>query len=457
MSNVDSVLLKFEQASEQVSGNTKRVVGFVKVRRLADLITAVDLESNPRSSKTGTITESILESLDRTSETFPFKTKGILVGSSSYRPLERRRYELTFVEPALEGILDGGHNALSLGIYMLRVAGVSNNVLSRIKLWSDFKGVWAEHLDKVERIVADTGHSEELDTLVPVELLVPSDAEDPASVDDFSASLLEICAARNNNAQLKAETKANQSGYFETLKEVLSPEISEAVEWKTNDGGRIKVADIVALSWIPLSLLNLPKDEDGQPVEPPVPQNIYRSKGDCVARFERLMSSPEVTSAEDGQYKRNLKSPQVRSALDVTAKIVELYDYVYANFPSAYNANDGKLMRITVVKKMNRSDRKKYTKYTQKPVDKAIPEGFVIPLVYGLQALLKVDEAGCVKWDTDPDDFLKSNLTSLVGDHKSAIALLDYDSQKVGKSPEAYRMAHSAYENEFFRSLLKKA
>lgn len=37
-----------------------------------------------------------------------------------------------------------------------------------------------------------------------------------------------------------------------------------------------------------------------------------------------------------------LKSAQVRSALEITAKVVELYDYLYAKFPDAYIANDGK-------------------------------------------------------------------------------------------------------------------
>lgn len=451
MSTDPPMMLKFEQSSEQFTGSIKRVVGFVRVRHLAGLITSVDLESNPRSSKTGAITEAILESLDRTPETFPSKTKGILVGCSSYRARDRQRYELTFTEPILEGILDGGHNALGIGLHILKAAGVPEKVTSRIKLWTDFKDVWTEHLDVIEKAVT-ASELTELDILVPVELLVPTDPDDTAVVDDFTASLLDICAARNNNAQLRAETKANQSGYFETLKEVLPAGIADAVEWKTNDGGRIKAADIVALSWIPMSLLDLPDDEDGRPVEAPVPQNIYRSKGDCVTRFERLMSSPDVTAAEDGQYRRTLKSPQVRSAFEITAKLVELYDHIYARFPDAYNANDGKFMRITAVKKMNNSDRKKYTKYLHKQVATAIPEGFVVPLVFGLQALLEVDATGCVRWRTDPDAFLKANLTSIVGDHKSAVALLDYDPQKVGKAPEAYRMARIAYEMELLRS-----
>lgn len=453
MSDATSVMVKFEQSTEQFTGSIKRIVGFVKIRHMANLITAVDLESNPRSSKTGPITDAILESLERTPDTFPSKTKGLLIGCSSYRARDRQRYELTFVEPVLEGILDGGHNALSLGLHILRTAGVSNRVLGRIKLWNDFKDVWHTHIEDVQRAVADA-NLEELDILVPVELLVPLDPEDTVVVDDFTASLLDICAARNNNSQLKAETKANQSGYFEALKEVLPSTIADAVEWKTNDGGRIKAADLVALAWIPLSLLDLPNDEDGRTVEAPVPQNIYRSKGDCVTRFERLMSSPEVTAAEEGQYRRNLNSKQVRSALKITAKVVELYDLIYAKFPDAYNANDGKFMRITAVKKMNSPERKtrKYTKYSHVEVGAAIPEGFVIPLVYGLQSLLEVDHEGCVRWRTDPDAFLATNLTSIVGEHKSAVALLDYDPQKVGKSPEAYRMAKIAYEMELLRS-----
>lgn len=446
------IMLKFDQSHEQRASNVKRVIGFVKVRHLAPLISAVDLESNPRSSKTGPITEAIRESMERTPETFPSKTKGLLVGASDYRLRERQRYELKIMQPILEGILDGGHNALAIGLHILASAHVRDRELSRIKLWKDFREVWDAHREEIGKAVGDST-KEELDILVPVELLLPTDPEDPSAVDDFSASLLDICAARNNNAQLKAETKANQSGYFETLKNVLHPSISSDVEWKTNDGGRIKAADVIALAWIPLEILDLPKDEDGRPVEAPVPQNIYRSKGDCVTRFERLMSSPEVTHVEDGQYRRELKSLQVQSAFQVAAKIVELHDYIYENFPDAYNANGGKFMSITAVKKMNPpSDRKKYTRFTHREVGTAIPDGFVIPLVYGLQSLLQVNLLGSVEWVTDPEEFLRKHFRTIVGTHKSTVALLEYDPQKVGKSPEAYHMAKQAYDLELLRA-----
>ena len=452
MSVTSPVILKFEQSAEQVFESTRRIVGFVKLRHLAPILTAADLESNPRSSKVGLITDAITESLERTPDTFPAKTKGILIGTSSYVPRERQRYELEFKDPMLEGILDGGHNALALGLRILKCADVDDQSLNRVRLWSDFKILWDDNLSRVELAIKDAGN-EDLDVLVPVELLVPANSESTATVEQFSAALLDICAARNNNAQLKAETQANQRGYFETLKGLLPKEIANDVEWKTNDGGRIKAADIVALAWIPLTLLSLPKDEDGRQVEAPVAQNIYSSKGDCVTRFERLMSSSDVTIAGPDGYRRDLKSEPVRSAFAIAADLLNLYELIYKQLPDAYNRNDGKFGRITAVKKMNpeKSSRKKYAKFTHNEVSTAIPEGFIIPLVYGLQSLMYVDKAGLVHWKTDPREFLKDHFDAVVGDFKSAVALLEYDPQKVGKSREAYRMAQVAYEMVLLR------
>lgn len=447
------VILKFEQSAEQPFEATRRIIGFVKLRHVAPLLTSAELESNPRSAKVGAITDAITESLERTPDTFPAKTKGILVGTANYRPRERQRYELEFSNPLLEGILDGGHNALALGLRILRCAGVDDKSVSKVRLWSDFKALWDTNLELVEAVVKDS-ENEELDVLVPVELLVPADPDDSATAEAFSAALLDICAARNNNAQLKAETQANQRGYFEGLKELLPPNIAQDVEWKTNDGGRIKAADIVALTWIPLGVLELPKDEDGRQVEAPAAQNIYHSKGECVARFERLMSSPEVTAPGPDGYRRDLKSEAVRSAFTVTAQLLALYDAIYERLPDAYNGNDGKFGRISAVKKMNPegSSRKKYTKFAHKPVSTAIPEGFIIPLVVGLRSLMEVTNSGDVQWRTNPNKFLDEHFDTVVRDFKSAIALLEYDPQKVGKAPEAYRMAEVAYEMVLLRA-----
>lgn len=448
MSTGNSVVLRFTQAAEQSIDNIKRVVGFVKVRDLAPLFSEVELESNPRSSKVGSITRDIGGSIEQTPSIFPFKTKGLLVGVCDYRALERRRYELKISEPEIEGILDGGHNALAIGIQILEAAGVEESDLKGIKRWEDFKSTWFENAELVDAARKDLDLAP-MDVQVPVELLVPADTGDELAVDELRSSLLEICAARNNNAQLKAETKANQEGYFDTLKELIPEEIANEIEWKTNDGGRVKVADVLALSWIPLSLLKLPKDDSGRQVEKPLAQNIYRSKGECVHRYERLMSSNKVTAPVDGRGPRRiLISNDVKSALELVPDLLQLHDLIYAKLPEAYNHAGGSFGRITAVKAKNKSDSPKTTKFTREPVEKAIPDGFVIPLVYGLQALIRVDEStGELRWMVDPFSFVEDHLDEVVAKHyKGIIDALDWDPQKVGKSPVAYETAATGFK-----------
>jgi len=85
-------------------------------------------------------------------------------------------------------------------------------------------------------------------SLCQSEVLVPADIENDEVVDEFNSSLLDICAARNNNVELTLETKANKKGFYEYLRKSLQPAIANRVEWKTNDGGEIKVRDLIALA-----------------------------------------------------------------------------------------------------------------------------------------------------------------------------------------------------------------
>ena len=106
-------------SSENSIAGIKRYTGFIRGRDLYPLFDHASLEANPRAAKAGNVTDDILISLERTPELFPFKSKGILLGTSNYEALQRNRFELRFDDPASEGILDGGHNMLAIGIYML--------------------------------------------------------------------------------------------------------------------------------------------------------------------------------------------------------------------------------------------------------------------------------------------------------------------------------------------------
>ena len=80
------------------------------------------------------------------------------------------------------------------------------------------------------------------------------------------------------------------------------------------------------------------------------------------------------------------------------------------------------------------------------------PDGFIIPLVYGLQALLDrtVNADGTVRihWknDLDPMTFLNDNLEKIVSRYKDILPLCDYDPQKVGKASASYTQAIDAFK-----------
>ena len=46
------------------------------------------------------------------------------------------------------------------------------------------------------------------------------------------------------------------------------------------------------------------------------------------------------------------------------------------------------------------------TPFYEKPADYTCPDGFIVPLLYGFRALLKVDKDGLLAWKTNPQAFL---------------------------------------------------
>jgi len=454
--NPDRILIRFDQGqvAEQVEGPVRRIVGFVKARNMLKLFDAADLEANPRSAKAGPVTDAIIESIVDTPDTFPFKTKGVLVGSSNYERLERNRYELKFENLHIEGILDGGHNMLAIGTHILRLA-TSNPKLKCLR-WPDFKAAWERHRDLVKALhdaTSEDSRDGQLSFLVPLEILVPSDLEDAAVMQEFSSSLLDICAARNNNVELKLETKANQKGFYEEFQKFLPKMIADRVEWKTNDGGDVKVRDLIALAWIPLSVVDLPDDEDERRIEAPVPQNIYRNKGECVKLFDRLMGSPAVSKQTGGEYRHELHNTQVGSALELAAQLPVLYDRIYMMFPDAYNDGTGRFGGLKVVKPAKDMRSKPVTHFTNLEVAYSYPDGLIMPLVYGLKSLIERGPDGLLRWREDPKAFLDECLQSIVKKYRVIMDAFGADPQKIGKNEGSYGLVLDAYETE----LLKRA
>lgn len=477
----NSIILRFSDFAKQPAMNKndqevriQRIIGFVEGRNILPLFDELDLDANPRSSKVGHVTGDIVDTLATTPELFHFKSKGILLGSARYQELDRKRFRLSFEDRAAEGILDGGHNMLGLGLHMLK-SHMPDKEWKRIKFWDDLKGAWSNYRDDIDAA------KDELEFLVPVELLVPV-AIDEDAIDAFLMPLLDICAARNNNAQLTLEAKSNKRGFYDAIKDRLPTEFGARVEWATNSWADdeekrpIRVRDLIAQAWIPLNCLSeaseLPRDDT---VSPPrrlsvTPQNIYRNKGECSAKFDSLMTNPKVTHQDGARH--TLHHEGVASALSILSDLPQLYDDIYANFPEAYNSHNLRFGANPVVKiydpdkrrelKEQGKDVKGYTNvqpstpFYRTPVKYNYPEGLIAPLFYGLKGLMVVND-GRVAWAVDdPRDFVKRHVNEIAGSYKLVLDLGRWDPQRVAKNPASHEFAVQQFQSALAKEEMMK-
>lgn len=455
------VIMRFDENCTRSKYGLQRIEGTATPDSIIRLLDIADLDANPREAKVGDVTDEIQESLKTTATLFPFKSKGLLLAANSCVSRERNRYELTFEDGDIEGILDGGHNALALGLHILETAlgSEADAALRKIKRWQDLPPIWKQYRDKINEVKAD------LKFLVPVEIIYPQEGDTGQA--EFQNAVLDIARARNNNAQLTEETKANKAGFYDYIKESIDPALKSQIEWKSGDGGRIKVRDLVALAWVALSKLedDLPGLKDVSPV------TIYSSKGACVSAFNKLMESEQTTEQIKGGI-RGLKHSGVKSALGLLKDLPRLYDKLYVTFPDAYNKVSPGFGRITSVSafepgKNNHGKRDARslskpgkTKFYRNICKYDYPDGFIMPLVWALRALINND-SGVVSWKTNPDKFIENHLAKTAEVYLGVIQLANYDPQKIGKSAPSYQLAEDNFENrvanmEVFRQLQKQ-
>jgi hypothetical protein len=426
-----------------------KITGNIALSSLVELIQTLDLEANPRLAKKGPVTDDIQESLVTEAEVFHFMSKGILIAAASVDELERNRFKLQFDDLQLEGILDGGHNTLAAGRQILLEvltaefdSDKADSVLRSIKGWRTLKEAWTTYADVLVARKNIITHA-----LVPVEIIYPGDGANAYA--DFQDKVLVINAARNNNAELTEETKANKRGFYSEIRANLDPALVDEVEWKSNDGGRIKVRDLVALSLIPLSLL--PFEATRQIRNSP--SLIFSSKGKCIDIYGALMDDKDngVTDFVTGNIV-GVVDMRVKSALALMRDLPRLFDLIYELMPDGYNSAGGKFGKI---KSVNISETKRHkSHYYRRPMDVTYGEGFIYPLVYALTSLIK-DDNGILSWRTDPDKFIKEKLPEVMKAYYAMISGQDHDPAKVGKTNGAYTIACGEFSKIHKDEILK--
>lgn len=439
MKNV-KVILKFDDYCAQRGYLLHRITGNITPESVIRLLNVADLKANPRESKDSNVTDSIIESIETTPEIHQFKTKGLLIAAGSCEPLERKRFRLSFDDEDLEGILDGGHNVLATARYMLsQVLTESHKKLRSARRWEDLAEIWRENSDEVMLRKNDFKY------LLPVEIIFPRN--DHEGRQDYEDAILEIAQARNNNSQLTEETKANKSGIYELLKTSMDSSIVDDVEWKTNDGGRVKAREVIALSMVPLLALR----DHFEILEKFNPVSLYSNKGMCVKVFSELMKSEGVSSKQKGDI-RVVTNDLVKSALAIMGEMPQLYDKIYAQFPAAYNdasSGFGRIRSVRIFKEgaYTKGDKKHLrvpptTRYYRQVCDYDYPDGFIWPIVYGMTELLEIRDERVV-WKKDPEQFIDEELSTLLKVYQGIIGIANYDPQWVGKTAGSYELAKS--------------
>lgn len=439
------VLIRFDEVCARDKYEIRRIEGTATAGSMIRLIDAADLKANPREAKVGEVTDAIQESLDESPELFHFKSKGILLAAGKCLSRDRKRFELSFNDEDIEGVLDGGHNLLGVALFILKTAIGEDapRVLRSVKRWENLPPVWKGYREKIE--TAKPGFT----FLTPIEVIFPQEGAEGR--DDFEDAVLDVARARNNNAELTEETKANKAGFYDAIRESIDQKLVDQIEWKTNDGGRIKVRDLVALSWIALSKV----DGDFAGKSDFIPVSMYRNKGACVSAFNKMMESEKISDKAKGDI-RELKHKGVRSAIAMLKDIPKLFELIYTEFPEAYNQASPGFGRVSSVyiwdpAKANLHDPKYLsnptkTKFYQQECKYDFPDGFIMPLVWALSELMDYKDDK-VFWKTDPEKFIKKNLAKTLKVYYGMIQMAGYDPQKVGKTGACYMLAANDFKS----------
>ena len=432
-----SVTIKTNSPCIQEHSKINKVIATIDAKNIAKLLNVVGLTANPRKSKVNKVTKAICETLKSSPEDMRFKSKGLLISTSQCTPLQRGRFKLSFDDETYEGVLDGGHNMLAIGLYILeQYLGDESPTLRKVKNWDDFVDVWGKYKDDLSEVL------EIFDFEVPIEIIYPTEDYVPNFID----SVLDISDARNNNSALTSGTKAHHKGYYNILKESLDPEVEKKVEWKDGEAGKqIRRDDIVAMSLIPLIALQEKKLLDS--ALPKInPINIYSGKAKCIEIFSRIFE--HYADSNDV-----INNHLVVQALSLLKELPRLYDTIYKNFPDAARKNGlyfGKMGTVKIYEKGKTGGsylkRSPLTKYYNEECSAKYPDGFIVPIFASLHALINVSD-NQVSWAVkNPIQFIENHLTECTRMLVSNIKENNYNPQSVGKSALAYEGAKISFQ-----------
>jgi hypothetical protein len=367
-----------------------------------DYVTIVDIHSLPdfaawrkinvRDPKlTGAVPKAIRESVGANPELFVFMNRGIVVAVEKVA-FDNKRNEVTITmhDPAVHGLLDGGH---------------TYNIL-------------CEERDSI----ADPQY-------VKLELLEGFRQEDIPNLVD----------ARNTSNQVKDQSLMNLQGEFEKLKKAISSEsYADLVAYKeheiADDGGSkpIDVREIIAI----LTCFDAANfDSRIHPI------NAYRSKAACLQHFS------EHRKDYDKIYPL---APDILNLFDeIQLQLPELYNRVRGKGGETSGGKFGKLTGVTTY-----SDKRRVTLlFSGKETRYSVPDGFIYPALAAFRALVRT-KGHRYAWgkDLNPKMLLEGELGEQLANTIGNFALDARNPSKTGKSPLVWQSCYQAAQVMYLSS-----
>ena len=444
------------------------ISGHAQLQHLLQLFDVVDPTLPVPAPARNDVVEDILSTLNTSPELFPFKNKGVLIGTLSCEKLERDRLRLIFDHPESEGILDGAHTMLALGLHILKgFAYIDDEEWRALSSWDDLTDEWEEHRNNIEQ----GRKTARMRVSVPVELIAPfpfdKKRHDKGSI---LTAFCDIAEARNNNVPVSTTDEGDVFGVFEALDVVLTKEIPALQVWwlDPEHSQRSHARELAALAWIPLSLL---REKEALPEASEVPATmLYTSKGECERRLLRLLHEDSISQKPEGEEEeREITSVAMASAIRILADLPALYDQIYLHFPEAYNKLGRDFESHAIGRKYDPHPDRDAPPPRTFPLNKPpqtpffgtkakykYPEGLILPLVYGLKGIMRVRN-GEVEWAVDdPAAFLEEHMAELVNAYRLVLSMADWWAQKVAQDQNVYDYAVREFQHQLSEATLRK-
>jgi len=360
----------------------RNYIAIVDVRQLPDLDGWRKI--NVRDPKLhGSVPQAIRASVHDNPELFVFLNRGIVLSVASLAfDNQKGVLTLTLKDPALHGLLDGGH---------------TYNILLEER----------ETLDEPQ--------------YVKLEILEGFKQEDiPTLVD-----------ARNTSNQVRDQSLMNLQGEFENLKKaVLGQHYAQLIaykEYEVLDDGNPKPIDVREVVAILTCFDRANFDARLHPI------NAYRSKTACLDHFKEH---------KDDYNKIYPLVPDILELFDrVQLWLPELYNRVRGKSGEVAGGKFGKLTGVTTYD----GKRTAKLFFIDEESKYSVPAGFVFPVLGAFRALLE-EKGGRYIWGKgiSPIKLLEGNLGETLADTIGNFALDARNPSKTGKSPLVWQACYQA-------------